>query len=56
MAEHLANSNAGLETLVAQIMKEKDPQKYDALCVELWRVLEERERFKCVSDDPRGNV
>ena len=65
MSEHLTNSNARLETLLAQIMKEKDPRKYDALCGELWRVLEERERFitvestpsrECVSDDPGGNA
>ncbi len=31
MSEHLANSNR-FEKLVTQIMKEKDPLKYDARC------------------------
>ena len=43
MSEHLANSNARLQTLVTQIMQERDPLTYDALCAELWRVLDERE-------------
>ena len=63
MSEHLANSSARLENLLTQIMKEKDPLKYDTLCAALWRVLGERESFigvestqsaKCVSDLPRG--
>ena len=54
MSEHLANSNAGLEKLVTQIMKEKDPLKYDALCAELWRVLDERESVIHFEGTPSG--
>ena len=43
MPDNVANSTARLERLVTQIMKEKDPVRYDALCSELWLVLEERE-------------
>lgn len=45
MADNLAESTAKLERLVAQIMKESDPSKYDELGSEIWRVLEERERL-----------
>jgi hypothetical protein len=54
MSEHLANSNARLEKILTQIMKEKDPLKYDALCAELWRVLNERESDVGVEGTPSG--
>jgi hypothetical protein len=43
MSDNLGNSNARPEKLVRQIMKEKDPVKFDGLCSELWLVLDERE-------------
>jgi hypothetical protein len=43
MSDNLRNSNARLEERVRQIVKEKDPLKYDELCSELWLVLDERE-------------
>ena len=52
MSEHLANSNARLEKILTQIMKEKDPLKYDALCADLWRVLDERESVIGVEGTP----
>lgn len=45
MFDNVANSNAQLERLLGQIMKEKDPVRYDELCSELWQVLDERERL-----------
>jgi len=45
MSDNLADSTARLEQLVAQIMKETDPVKYDDLGCEFWRVLGERERL-----------
>jgi hypothetical protein len=45
MSDNVANSTARLERLVTQIMKEKDPVRYDELCSELWLVLDERERL-----------
>jgi hypothetical protein len=45
MSDDLADSTARLAQLVAQIMKETDPVKYDELGTEIWRVLSERERF-----------
>ena len=45
MSDDLAGSTTQLEQLVAQIMKETDPLKYDGLCSEIWRVLSERERL-----------
>ena len=52
MSEHLTNSNARLQTLVTQIMKEADPLEYDALCAELWCVLDERESRNRVESKP----
>ena len=46
MAENLAVSTARLEQLVAQIMNETDPVKYDLLGSEIWRVLDELERLR----------
>ncbi len=48
MSDNLGNSNARLETLVRQIMKERDPLKYDELCLELWLVLDERESLTSI--------
>ncbi len=45
MSDNVANSTARLEWLVTQIIKEKDPARYDELCSELWLVLDERERL-----------
>lgn len=45
MSDNVANSASRLERLVTQIMKEKDPVRYDELCSELWAVLDERERL-----------
>ena len=49
MSDPIENSNTRLEQLVEQIMKEKDPAKYDELGAEIWRVLKERER---IADQP----
>lgn len=35
-----------LKQLVAEVMRETDPQKYDVLASELWRVLEEIEQHR----------
>ncbi len=43
MSDDLETSDARLEKLVRQIMKEKDPAEFDELCSELWVVLDERE-------------
>jgi len=45
MLGHLAESTARLESLIAQTMVETDPIKYDELCAEIRRVLDERERI-----------
>jgi hypothetical protein len=45
MSDNLADSTARLERLVAQIMKETDPVKYDEIGSEIWRALSERERL-----------
>ena len=45
MSDNLADSAARLERLVARIMKETDPVKYDELGAEIWRALSERERL-----------
>ena len=54
MSDNLGNSNARLEKLVRQIMKEKDPVKFDALCAELWRVLDERESLTSIENEVGG--
>jgi hypothetical protein len=46
MSDDLGTSDARLEKLVSQIMKEKDPAEFDELCSELWVVLDERESLK----------
>jgi hypothetical protein len=43
MSDDLADSTARLAQLVAQIMKETDPVKYDELRTEILRVLSERD-------------
>jgi hypothetical protein len=45
MSDNLVDSTARLERLVARIMKETDPVKYDELGTEIWRALSERERL-----------
>ena len=45
MSDNLADSTAQLERLVAQIMKETDPVKYDEIGSEIWRAFSERERL-----------
>jgi hypothetical protein len=45
MSDNLADSTARLEQLVARIMKETDPVKYDEIGSEIWRALSERERL-----------
>jgi hypothetical protein len=41
--DRLAKSTMLLEQLLRQIMNETDPEKYDELGAEIWRVLRERE-------------
>jgi hypothetical protein len=50
MSDNSGDSNARLEKLLKQIMKEKDPLKYDELCSALWLVLDERESFTGVEN------
>ena len=45
MPDPLADLNTRLGELLRQIMKETDPQKYDELGAEIWRILSERERL-----------
>jgi hypothetical protein len=54
MSEDLAESAARLERLVAQMLKETDPAKYDELGSEIWRILGERERLTGAGFLPRG--
>ncbi len=42
MSDNLADSTARLEQLVAQIMKETDPVKYDEIGSEIWRQTEQK--------------
>jgi len=53
MSENLAESTVTLKQLVAQIMNETDPVRYDELGSEIWRVLEERKRL---SDAPSADL
>ena len=46
MAENLADLTARLEQLVAQIINETDPVKYDLFGSEIWRVLDDFERLR----------
>jgi hypothetical protein len=48
MSDEIGISNARLEKLVRQIMKEKDPVEFDELCSELWVVLDERDSLTSV--------
>jgi len=43
MPDKFAGTTAKLEQLVAQIVKEKDPDKCDELAAEIWSVLRERD-------------
>jgi len=52
MSDNLADSTARLERLVAQIMKETDPVKYDEIGCEIWRALSERERLMKQTSPP----
>jgi hypothetical protein len=45
MPDPLADLNTRLGELLRQIMKETDPEKYDELGAEIWRILSERERL-----------
>ena len=54
MSDNLGNSSTRLETLVRQIMKEKDLLKYDELCLELWLVLDERESLTSIESRVGG--
>ena len=45
MPDPLMDLNTRLGELLRQIMKETDPEKYDELGAEIWRVLSERERL-----------
>jgi hypothetical protein len=44
MPHSLAESTAHLQRLVAEIMKESDPLRFDNLADEIWKELAERER------------
>jgi len=46
MPDEFADNTAKLERLVAQIVKEKDPDKCDELAAEIWRALGERDRLR----------
>ena len=46
MRDIFAETTARLERLIAEVMKEKDPNRYDSLCEEIWLVLAEREVLK----------
>jgi hypothetical protein len=52
MPDPLENLNARLRQLVDQVMREKDPVKFDALGEEIWRVLKERERLAAKPSPP----
>jgi hypothetical protein len=54
MSDILENLNSRLEKLVRQIMKEKDPLKYDELCSELREALNEREGLRGVESRVSG--
>ena len=45
MSENLASFTARLETLLGQIMHEKNPVTFDDLCSQLRQVLDEHERL-----------
>jgi hypothetical protein len=56
MLDNVATSTARLERLVTQIMREKDPVRYDQLCSELWLVLDERERLAGTESRAAGAI
>lgn len=43
MSEKPPQLRKKLKELVSEIMKESDPLRYDALCADIWRVLDELE-------------
>lgn len=45
MPDKITQLTARLGQLVAEVMKETSPVKYDQLCDEIWRLLDERERL-----------
>lgn len=46
MSDPLADTTARLELLLKQAVKETDPDESDELCVEIWRVLGERDDIR----------
>jgi hypothetical protein len=46
MPHSLAESTAHLQRLVAAIMKESDPLRFDTLADEIWKELAERDSLK----------
>jgi len=46
MSDAFAESTERLKQLLAQVLKEKDPAKYDKLAGEIQRVLAERENLR----------
>lgn len=46
MTPRFAESTAHLQRLVAEIMKENDPLRFDVLADEIWRALAERDRLR----------
>jgi hypothetical protein len=44
-SSRLADLTSRLQKLLDQARKETDPVKYDELCAEIWRVLEEKDRI-----------
>jgi hypothetical protein len=50
MSDEFAESTERLKQLLAQVMKEKDPSRYDELAGEIRRVLDERENLRKIQD------
>jgi hypothetical protein len=46
MSDAFAESTERLKQLLARVLKEKDPTKYDELAGEIQRVLDERENLR----------
>jgi hypothetical protein len=46
MPHSLAESSANLKRLVAEIMKESDPLRFDTLADKIWNELAERDSLK----------
>lgn len=55
MPDDLDGSAARLERLLRQIISETDPDKYDQLGAEIWRVLNERDRIRKTSGDSQAD-